>query len=255
MSTRYASLFDMLHDFTPLFEIGRELGQLIHSSSLLSGAPYPDDTKAFRALSEKMQRVCIEFGFRATARQAAGVLERSPPTTYDGLLEQITHLDVSLRGEMMEEGLVRIPSERVGYFEQTDAFGPEVAAAFPACKRDIERAGTCYALEQEDACVHHLMLVLERGLNALAGKLAVQFKYTNWEEISRNITTKLGALPRGDERQFYLDTNAQFGFLRVAYRNYAEHVRDDPYDMPKALSIYTHVRDFMGTLAKGGLTE
>jgi len=49
--------------------------------------------------------------------------------------------------------------------------------------------------------------------------------------------------------------NAQFGFLKDAYRNHSEHAHDDPYDMEKALHILNHVRNFMQALANGGLTE
>jgi hypothetical protein len=62
-------------------------------------------------------------------------------------------------------------------------------------------------------------------------------------------------MPRGPLRDFHLEVNSQFGFLKNAYRNHSEHAHDDPYDMPKALSILNHVHAFMQELAKGGLTE
>jgi hypothetical protein len=99
------------------------------------------------------------------------------------------------------------------------------------------------------------MLVLERGLNALAAKVGVRYDRINWHNIIEKIASQLKSLPRGAERDFYDETNAQFGFLKVAYRNHSEHAHDDPYDLEKALSILTHVRVFMQTLEKGGLSE
>jgi hypothetical protein len=136
-----------------------------------------------------------------------------------------------------------------------DLFRPEVTAAFPSCTRDIRNAGSCYALEQPDGCVHHLMMVLERGLRALAAKLSVPYQQTNWQTIINKIDSELKTMKRGPQRDFYLEVNAQFGFLKNAYRNHSEHAHDDPYDMPKALSIFNHVRAFMQELAKQGLTE
>ena len=82
------------------------------------------------------------------------------------------------------------------------------------------------------------------------------YQRTNWQNIIGPIETKIkGGMPRGHERDFYLEVNAQFGFLKDAYRNHSEHARDDYYDMPKALSILNHVRSFMQELEKGGLTE
>jgi hypothetical protein len=99
------------------------------------------------------------------------------------------------------------------------------------------------------------MLVLERGLNVLATKVEVSYERTNWQTIIDGISTKLKSLPRGPDLNFYREVNAQFGFLKDAYRNHSEHARDDHYDMPKALSILNHVREFMQALEKGGLSE
>jgi hypothetical protein len=63
--------------------------------------------------------------------------------------------------------------------------------------------------------------------------------------IIDQIASKLKSQPRGIHRDFYVEVNAQFGFLKDAYRNHSEHARVDHYDMPKALSILNHVRDFM----------
>ena len=62
-------------------------------------------------------------------------------------------------------------------------------------------------------------------------------------------------MPRGRDRDFYKKVNAQFGFLKDAYRNHAQHAHDHPYDLEKALSILNHVRAFMQQLEKGGLSE
>jgi hypothetical protein len=162
----------------------------------------------------------------------------------------------SLGRELKREGIFRIHPDRKNYFEQNALFGSEVAAAFVSCERDIQRAGSCYALEQEDACVHHLMLVLERGLKALAVRVGVSGNHSNWQVIIDEIEKKLksSSLPK-PERIFYNEVNAQFKFLKVAYRNHSEHAHDDPYDMEKAGSILIHVRNFMQELAKGGLSE
>ena len=86
-------------------------------------------------------------------------------------------------------------------------------------------------------------------------KVGVPYQRANWQNIIDQIASSLKTMPRGNERDFYLEVNAQFGFLKDAYRNHSEHARDDHYDMPKALSILNHVRSFMQELAKGGLTE
>ena len=167
----------------------------------------------------------------------------------------MNHLNDSLSGELEDESIFRIPPERKDYFEQDDLFGSDVGGAFRSCARDIQKAGSCYALEQEDGCVYHLMQVLERGLNALAAKFQVPFDYRNWQPIIVAVEAKVKALPPGQERHFYQEMVGQFGFLKDAYRNHALHAHDDKYDLDKALSIFNHVRDFMRALAEGGLKE
>jgi len=252
------SLLDMLIYYAPLYDIATKLGKQLSVTSLLrdsKGTLSDLETDNFRELLDAIQRECKNFGFDHTAKLAARLLERFPPAARVALNEQLNFLDDSLRTALETESFFRIPLERKGYYERDEAFGAEVAAAFPSCERDMRKAGSCYALGQEDGCVHHLMLVLERGLNALAAKVNVPYQRTNWDVIIRKIQSEIGPMPKGPQKDFYVEVSAQFGFLKDAYRNHAEHARDDHYDLPKALSIWTHVRSFMRELAKGGLTE
>jgi hypothetical protein len=177
------------------------------------------------------------------------------PETYAEMFSTVNILDEVLSNDLEREFVFRVPSERKGYFEQDELFGRRVAVAFPSCARDIQKAGSCYAMGQEDACVHHLMLVLERGLHSLAAKLNVPYQRTNWQDIIDRSRDRLKSRPRDTDHDIYRKVNADFGFLKDAYRNHSEHSHDDPYDMEKALSILNHARDFMQELEKGGLSE
>jgi hypothetical protein len=252
----------MLLNHFPIYEITVDLQKLRviaerYLESRIGDRPLNDtESRQFRALLEKVQRECPPLGFKQTSEIAESIDGRPTPATYRELSIELAHLGDSLGRELKREGIFRIHPDRKNYFEQTDLFGSDVAAKFPSCTRDIQKAGSCYALEQEDACVHHLMLVLERGLKALAVRVNVSGHHANWQTIIDEIGKKLksSTLPR-PERIFYTEVNAQFTFLKVAYRNHSEHAHDDPYDMEKAASILIHVREFMQELAKGGLSE
>jgi hypothetical protein len=253
------SLWDMLKNYLPIYKIASSLQSLRTTGLLLKGSRlgvHRDEVERFRILLDEIRRTCLEYDLAYTSDMAKRISDRAMPQTYEQLFPELDHLSDSLSHELGNEAVFQIPSGRKDYFERDDLFGPKVAAAFPSCERDIRKAGSCYALEQEDACVHHLMLVLERGLNALGGKVGVSFHYADWKKIIDHIDIKLkSGLPRGPELDFYRHVNAQFGFLKEAYRKHSAHARDDPYDMPKALSILNHVRDFMQELEKGGLSE
>jgi hypothetical protein len=248
----------MLQSYFPIYQIAINLEKLRRTAEVwkdISKTVNDTDAEAFQVLLRAIQQECLALGLIPPHEMATRLIEKGTPKTYAAMFSDLEHLDGSLDTELKKQMVFRIPPERKDYFERDDLFGPKMAVAFPSCIRDIQRAGSCYALGQEDACVHHLMLVLERGLNALAEKVGVAYERTNWQNIIDTIAKQLKSMPRGAERDFYVEVNAQFGFLKDAYRNHAEHARDDPYDMEKALSILNHVRNFMQALEKGGLCD
>ncbi len=258
---RPVSLWDMLQNYFPFYKIAGDLHGLLGRATLQKSSEYKRASKVwdheapqYESLLAAIQKACEEHGLLHTAELAKRAAERTAET-YDDVHHQLIHLNDSLTSELEQESIFRIPPARKDYYEQDELFGPEVAAAFPSCARDIRKAGSCYALEQEDGCVHHLMLVLERGLHALAGKVGVSSERTNWQTIIDKINSELKTMSRGPQKVFYSEVNAQFGFLKVAYRNHSEHAHDDPYDMAKALSILNNVRDFMRSLAAESLSE
>jgi hypothetical protein len=249
------SLWDMLQNYFPIYQILLDLGRLQSKAEIMSGhSAFPSDVQDYVDLVQKIESACSDCGLVHTSDLARRSLIRLPsPKGYVHISLELTHLKESLETELEKESAVRIPPDRKDFYERDELFGPKVAAAFPSCERDVRKAGSCYSLGQEDACVHHLMLVLERGLNALATKLGVPYHRTNWQNIIEQNAKELKS--RGAEFAFHRDANAQFGFLKDAYRNHSEHARDDHYDIPKALSILNHVRDFMQALEKGGLGD
>jgi hypothetical protein len=84
--------------------------------------------------------------------------------TDSDLLNDLDTLDMSFSNELGGGLIFRIESSRNGYFETDDLFGPEVTGAFPSSIDNIRNAGTCFAVEQYDACVFHLMRVFELGI-------------------------------------------------------------------------------------------
>jgi hypothetical protein len=258
---RIMSLWDMLKDYFPIYQIALDLG------ALREDIRYPAEnaaterkvrdyhSKPFKELLEKTQKRCAEHDLSITAELAEHLLSQPLPKNYPTMLADLNHLDRSLGSELRKESAFRIPPDRSLYYERKEPFGAEVAGPFPSCERDIRKAGDCYALGQEDACVHHLMMVLERGLHALADKVEVPYERTNWQKIIDQIEAKLKTKLEGKERAFYHEVNSEFGFLKHAYRNHSEHTHDELYDLDKALHIYNHVREFMRKLAKGKLSE
>jgi hypothetical protein len=212
------------------------------------------DAEKYQRLLKEIQERCLEYGFDHPSELAGYMLKRPPPANYGGMFADLNSLDEMLGGELRKESVFRIPHERAAYYEHEALFGGEVTKAFPSCDRDIQNAGSCYALGQADACVHHLMLVLERGLHALADKVEVPYERASWQTIISRIESKLKGKPPDPEFNFYREVSVEFGFLKDAYRNHSQHAHE-PYDLARAFSTLYHVDRFMRELAKGGPSE
>jgi hypothetical protein len=204
---RLVSLWDMLQNYASIYQIATNLERLRDTAYLYrdsSTEVNPVYKEEFSKLLTNIQRECFDHGLTYTAEMAERGIDKPSPERYAELLSTLNHLDESLISELKKESVVHIPPERKSYFEQDELFGAEVAAAFPSCARDIQKAGDCYALGQEDGCVHHLMLVLERELNALATKLGVPYLRTNWQKVIDGIGVKLKSSPPHPQRTFSL---------------------------------------------------
>lgn len=151
-------------------------------------------------------------------------------------------------------------------FAVTPIFGQSVASSFSTAMEDARNAGICFATYRHTACVFHCMRIVEKGLVAMANMLnvpfAIPFEYQNWHNIIEAIESKVrdyekqtpaGAL-KTETLKFYSQASSQFFYFKAAWRNHVAHSRDT-YSSEQALTILTHVGDFMKYLADGGLHD
>lgn len=140
-------------------------------------------------------------------------------------------------------------------------------------------AGTCLALELPDACVFHLMGVLERGLLALVKKLRMRDPLRvvqgTWGPIVKEIDARISKLrpksavvangtkhfyrgstlaKRKQLIEGYASASKEFGYFAEAWRNRNAHRRYN-YDQDQAASIMNHVQEFMKSLVDIGIRE
>lgn len=105
------------------------------------------------------------------------------------------------------------------------------------------------------------MMILERGLGALAKVFGVDFSHTNWHNVIEEVEKKIRKMDSSfgfdwkEKQKFYAQAATHFMFLKEAWRNHIMHIRAVPYDEGRAYSVLDHVRQFMQALAEGGLKE
>jgi hypothetical protein len=150
-----------------------------------------------------------------------------------------------------------------------DEFGlrwEPIWAQFPDSKEDSQRAIDCYALEQNTACVFHMMRVAEIGLRAIAQKVRVKLtdsgkplpaEFATWNKVIDGIKSRIAtsrAKPKSERQnkqlQFYADAADECTFIRDIWRNEVSHTRKG-YNEVEAMGVIIRVRDFMELLAKG----
>ncbi len=217
----------------------------------------------FPAFLAKLTAECDVLGLSYTRSLAvhaeSRLVAKGKNYSHKELLSDLDALIFSFGNELTKELFVRIPLAKEPFFQQEALFGSEVAQAFPSSAVDIQHAGTCFALGQDDACVFHLMRVLERGLDLIADKVNVNFDRRNWENIINDIEAALKRMGRGPdvdvhERKLYAEAATQLYFVKDAWRNDVMHA-GETYDTGRAQSVLDHVRGFMRALAEAGLVE
>jgi hypothetical protein len=130
---------------------------------------------------------------------------------------------------------------------------------FPSSWNELQRAGKCYAYNEATACAFHLQRALEVALKALAVDLGQRFDRNSWDahlkDIERELKNRYGAAgPRSEKEKFYSAAAAQFGHMKVAWRNPTMHV-EAHYDCDQAKYLLDSVEKFICHLAENGLRE
>ena len=123
-------------------------------------------------------------------------------------------------------------------------FGEAVESAFPKAADDISEAGKCLAVEQSTAAVFHLMRAMEIAVQILSAKLEISNCDREWGKLLSDITQKVEALPRGDERDRWSEIRTYLYHVKQAWRNSTMHPKQT-YTLEEASAIFTACRVFM----------
>jgi hypothetical protein len=212
--------------------------------------------------------VCTKIRFLRTSQKISMSLSlmHLHPERFDNssIATELRNIVDTIMLEASEYNFVRINPAKAEYFNQPALFGDAVKAAFPRAALDILASGDCLALEQETACIFHLMRVAEHGIRMLAKKLRVKLthkglshpiEYADWEKVingAKNKIAKARDLPHGPKRQkqleIYSDAADHCVFMKDIWRNNISHTRK-PYINAEAVGVLERVRDFMRFIA------
>lgn len=175
----------------------------------------------------------------------------------DYVEQELDLLFKSIRRELSDVLLIRVPSAQGKYYEKKDLFSEAASAKFPVALEEMQRAANCYALGQHTSCVFHAMRALEYGLRAMARSkdLGIAFKteieVENWKTILQQIEKRIREIEqsqapsvlKANDLAFFSGGAAQFWHFKDAWRNHVSHTRA-VYEEPQAKRVLDHAIEF-----------
>jgi len=177
------------------------------------------------------------------------------------LKQELGQLNVRMQEDLESQQFYHLGSDRQHYFDGSWLEKFPFNEGFNKAGVQLICAGRCFAFDQTDAAVFHSMKALELGLQALAAKFEVDFKYENWQNVIDQIESdikRLGKSPKKSRDQAELkgcsEAATNFTFLKDAWRNHVMHARES-YGDESARSILSHAREFVEKLPNIGLRE
>jgi hypothetical protein len=147
-----------------------------------------------------------------------------------------------------------VAANRVEYIRNPSTiFGAEVYAKFADVSYDMAEAALCLAMSRNTACVFHLMRVLEHSVNRLGNRLSATIVDKNsrdleWGIVIANITAKVEAMPRGDERNEFSANVSLLYHVKQAWRNSTMHPKQT-YTDDEAVTVFNATKSFLNNLA------
>lgn len=185
--------------------------------------------------------------------------------TFSGSLKNLTREQMILQARQLEHA-IQSDTQRLALVvlrKDQDAVIADLNRlanhSFPEAAEDAASAGDCYQIGAFDACVFHLLRVLERGLRKMAGELRVpsfhsgKIDLRNWGTLIKEMEVAIRELPNGtpeeSERKERLTSVAtHFWFVKNVWRNVYYHVRNSPATRETTSQFLIITKQFMGTL-------
>ena len=240
------------------------LGSASASGGLLAGnnlfPPYVDKEmqNEIQETLGFLEERCKEVGILKVSDEIAWIINDLPGCDMKRAQYHIEHLSKRILSELKDPEFIYVPADKAIWYGKADLFGAKVSEKLLRVTEDISRAGDCYALGQNTACVFHLMRVMEHCVQRFGKKLKVEIDTSreSWYQIMLHVNGKVGELPGGlkstkaqnAKKQKYALAADRLDHVRLVWRNDVMHPKAT-YDDKEALEVLTSVKSFLTDLA------
>lgn len=155
------------------------------------------------------------------------------------LIHDLKNLDQAIGRDFGDKLFICLQPGEEALYQKPEVFGPDVKTKFPLANQDITIAGTCYAMNDYQGCVFHLMRAVEYGARAMLEELGVQsfdgqpVELCDWGKLHGALTAQLPSLSKGkradsqvmSDFEWYSYPIQEFEKFRV-WRNKVSHLRE-----------------------------
>jgi hypothetical protein len=171
----------------------------------------------------------------------------------NALAQAISELVSRAQDELRQQFYFHLDQQDVRHYGQKAPFGEPVAKKFKQAVEDIERAGSCLALQQPTASVFHLMRAMEMAVRHLAKRMNVTITpQSTWRQMTGQMDHKIKAMPEATSRQKdkkndWEEARANLHHVGSVWRNNTMHPATT-YTRSQAHDVFNSVRVFMSSL-------
>jgi len=227
----------------------------------------PEDVELkYKPLLAYIQDQCSRVEL-SSATSRCEIFQRSlrDGLTWNELYNEAKVLREAIFSDLPLRRFAHVATTKATLLDKVSEDWAKIVGKFSDAKDDSQSAVECYALEQDTACVFHLMRVAEIGLRSIARKLHIALthkgktcpiEYADWDKVITAIKNKIEQfrrLPAGPKRQqkieSYSDAADHCLFMKDIWRNNVSHTRK-PYKDTEALAAMGRVKEFMDFLAE-----
>lgn len=257
------SLWDMINlYFGSFYLVLDELRLYRQNADLRSVADRDVDDRLLVDLAGALDRVkenCDAMELKESAKRVVRLKDefaRGKPSSHR-VSEILNDLVNAIHDEGADRIIFVVPPRKSAWLAIEPDPWQTVCDRFDGAGDEIESAHTCYAVNENTACVFHMMRVLELGLAALAAEVGLTFDRQQWHNMIEQIESEIGETrksgvktkDKAERLQFLSEAAKEFFYFKDGWRNYVAHNRVQ-YDEHQAASTIEHVRAFMTVLAK-----
>jgi hypothetical protein len=156
----------------------------------------------------------------------------------------------TLRAELASRTFKCISVEKLPYLEPKWLTDGKLFEKYPEIVDEFQKAGRCFAYDENTACIFHLMRVTDSCLRKVADSLKVSYDARNWQGISDKITKNMEQKyqSKSDDwkkaEPFYAAILTDIQAIGRGHRNPALHELERTYDEREARYMLTVIEGF-----------